>query len=447
MITIPGDRRNPSWLHKIKFVLDPIGYMESNYKQFGEIFHAPISGNYDPYIWVSHPQAFQKLFSTNPSYFDTVGSVYIKNFIGKDSVVAAEGKRHQRKRKLLLPPFHGEYLDNYGKSIILITNNAVKNLINNQLFLAHHLMQNITLEVILKVIFGVPEKPRIKQLKKAIIAWLEALNSPLISAAILVPSLQINLGSWSPWGKYSQSKQKIAEIIHEEIAERRQDNNDSYSDILSLLMNAKDEQREAMSDEELHDEILGLLFAGHETSAAGLTWAIYQLYKCSNVRKKLLQEIDTLGNNFEVKMIVNLPYLSAVCNETLRMYPPLPKTITRIANQSVNLMGYNLPMGTPVNGSIYLCHHREDLYPNPQEFRPERFLERKFSPYEFIPFGGGTRSCIGQALAILEMKLVLATILARYQLKLLENKTVKPKMRGTTLVPTGGVKMSFQGLR
>ncbi len=444
---IPGDKKTPSWLQKIKFVLDPIEYMESGQKKFGEIFQAPISGSYKPYILISNPQAIQQIFSKNSSCFDTVGSIYIKNFIGQNSVIAAEGKCHQRKRKILMPVFQGEDLYKYGKSIVLLTDKALNKLKKGQVVFAHSLMQQITLEVIIEVIFGTQEKERIKQLKRATTSWLEALNSPLTSAAILVPSLQLDLGIWSPWGSYIRLKKQVDRLIYEEITEKRQHLDSGNTDILSLLMKARDEEGQKMTDEELHDEILGLLFAGHETSGAGLAWAMYWIHRNNGVRERLLRELDNLENYFDSLSIYRLPYLTAVCNEALRMYPPLPKTITRIANQSVKLMGYNLPSGTAVSGCIYLCHRREDLYPEPNKFKPERFLEKKFSSYEFMPFGGGTRSCIGQALAMLEMKIVLTIILSKYQLKLVENRSIQPKLRAMTLVPSGGVKMLFKGQR
>ncbi len=200
-----------------------------------------------------------------------------------------------------------------------------------------------------------------------------------------------------------------------------------------------------MGNQELHDELVTLLFAGHETTATAVSWALYWVHKQPEIREKLLSELDRLGELPEPTNIFKLPYLTAVCNETLRIYPVAYITTPREVKQPVELMGYQLEPGTRVYGCIYLTHQREDLYPNPKEFKPERFLERQYTPYEFFPFGGGARRCIGEALAMFEMKLVLATILANYQLELAENQLIKPQRRGVTIGPAGGVKMVLKG--
>jgi cytochrome P450 len=200
-------------------------------------------------------------------------------------------------------------------------------------------------------------------------------------------------------------------------------------------------QGEAMTDVELHDELMTLLLAGHETTATAIAWALYWVHKLPNIREQILQELETLGDNPEPLNIARLPYLTAVCNETLRIYPVAVLTVPRAVKEPVELMGYPLEPGTRLYGCIYLTHHREDIYPNSQQFKPERFLERQFSPYEFLPFGGGIRRCIGEALALFEMKLVLATILQRYELALADQRPERPKRRGVTFAPERGVKM------
>jgi cytochrome P450 len=208
-----------------------------------------------------------------------------------------------------------------------------------------------------------------------------------------------------------------------------------------LLLSARDEAGEAMTDVELHDELMTLLLAGHETTATAIAWALYWVHKLPNIREQILQELETLGDNPEPLNIARLPYLTAVCNETLRIYPVAVLTVPRAVKEPVELMGYPLEPGTRLYGCIYLTHHREDIYPNSQQFKPERFLERQFSPYEFLPFGGGIRRCIGEALALFEMKLVLATILQRYELALADQRPERPKRRGVTFAPERGVKM------
>jgi len=202
-----------------------------------------------------------------------------------------------------------------------------------------------------------------------------------------------------------------------------------------------------MTDEQLRDELMTLLLAGYETTATAIAWALYWVYRLPNVCDQLLQELDSLGEAPSPMEIVRLPYLTAVCNEALRIYPVAILTVPRAVKEPVELMGYQLQPGTRLYGCIYLTHHRQDLYPEPEQFKPERFLERQFSPYEFLPFGGGIRRCIGEALALFEMKLVLATIVSRYQLTLAQQEPVRPQRRAVTLAPSTGVKLILHGQR
>ena len=206
-------------------------------------------------------------------------------------------------------------------------------------------------------------------------------------------------------------------------------------------MSARDEAGQPMTDEELRDELMTLLMAGHETTASALTWALYWVYHLPEVHDKLLHELNPLGNDAHPYEIAKLPYLTAVCQETLRIYPVAITAFFRIPKEPFQVMGYEFEAGTGLIPCIYLTHHREDIYPEPKRFRPERFLERQFSQYEYLPFGGGNRRCIGLAFAQFEMKLVLATIVSRFQLALVDRRPVKPVRRGLTVAPPGGMRM------
>ncbi|MGL5196911.1 MAG: cytochrome P450, partial [Chroococcales cyanobacterium] len=252
---------------------------------------------------------------------------------------------------------------------------------------------------------------------------------------------------WSPWGYFLRIREQIDKLLYAEIADRRQQDLSDRLDILSLLMSARDAEGEAMTDKELRDELLTLLFAGYETTASAMSWALYWVHALPEVKNRLREEIASLGDNPGPMDIFGLPYLTAVCNEVLRLYPVAMLTFPRRVEEPMDLLGYSLKAGTNLVGCIYLLHHREDLYPDSYQFKPERFIERQFSPYEFMPFGGGKRRCIGAALAVYEMKLALATILSGYDLKLAEKGPVKPQRRGVTLSPAGGIKMIKVGDR
>jgi cytochrome P450 family 110 len=207
------------------------------------------------------------------------------------------------------------------------------------------------------------------------------------------------------------------------------------NDMLTLLMLARDEAGEALTDEELRDELMTLLVAGHETTATALTWALYWIHKVPEVRQQLLAELQTVDPG-DHGALSRLPYLNAVCCETLRIYPVGMLTFPRVTTSRVELGGYSLEPGTIVIGSIYLTHRRKEIYPDPDRFRPERFLERRFSPYEYLPFGGGARRCIGMTFAQFEMKLVISGILSSFELALADNRSARPMRRGVTAGPS-----------
>ena len=202
-----------------------------------------------------------------------------------------------------------------------------------------------------------------------------------------------------------------------------------------------------MSDSELRDELMTLMFAGHETTATAIAWGLYWVHHLPEVKARLLEEIASLGASPEPMAIAKLPYLDAVCKETLRINPVAMLTFARVVQQPMQLLGYDLEPGKVLMGNIFSVHQREDIYPDAKQFTPERFEMREFTSGEFVPFGGGARRCIGEALANFELKLVLATVISHYQLTLAGDRPEKPQRRGVTLSPTGGIKMQFQGIK
>jgi cytochrome P450 len=297
-------------------------------------------------------------------------------------------------------------------------------------------MQAISLRVILRAVFGLSEGDRHQKIEELLCSMIDVTSSPLSASMLFFPILQKDLGAWSPWGRFLRQKQQIDQLIYTEIQERRLQPDSNRTDILALLMSARDEAGKPMTDNELRDELLTMLFAGHETTATAITWALYWIHKLPDVRDKLLQELDTLGEEPDHNAIFRLPYLNAVCSETLRIYPVGMLTFPRVVQTPVQLLDYQLEPGTVIMGCIYLAHRREDVYPEPQSFKPERFLERQFSPYEYLPFGGGSRRCIGMAFALFEMKVVLAKILSSLELEPADNRPVKPVRRGVVSAPT-----------
>lgn len=439
---LPDGPRKHYLLRVFKFITQPVEYLEDFAKIYGDNFTVWRKNRENQIVYFSHPQALEQIFTSDAKCFETGGGNGILRFLlGDHSVILLDGDRHQRQRQLLTPPFHGERMRAYGQAIQEITQQVTDEWEIGKPFNIRASMQEITLRVILRVVFGVDEGEMFQKLRELLTSVLDFISSPLMSTVFFFNFMQTDLGAWSPWGRVVRLIQQIDQLIYALIAERRAESGENRQDILSLLISARYDDGQPMSDVELRDELMTILVAGHETTASALTWAFYWLDQLPEVRDKLLQELATLGVNPEPSNIARLPYLTAVCQETLRIYPIVIGGFLRTATAPIEIMGYQLPKGTFVVPSIYLAHHREAVYPQPQQFKPERFLERQFSPYEYLPFGGGNRRCIGLAFAQYEMKIVLATILLQYQLSLVNKRPVRPVRRGLTLAAPAGMQM------
>jgi cytochrome P450 family 110 len=300
-------------------------------------------------------------------------------------------------------------------------------------------LQGITMQVILEAVFGLHEGPRLQRLRSGLSRLLDATSSPLSVGMSLL--FQEDLGPWSPRGKLKAQLSEIDELLYAEIRERRAEGKLEGKDILTLLMLARDEEDKPMSDQELRDELITLLIAGHETTASSLAWALYWIHSLPEVLEKLETELATLPPDFDPNAIAQLPYLNAVCQETLRLYPIAIIASPRVPRTSVEISGHHFEAGTRLFPCIYLAHHREATFPEPKRFRPERFIERSYSPFEFLPFGGGNRRCIGVAFALYEMKLILATMLLHGRLALASNAPMPPVRRGVTVAPPNDLRL------
>ncbi|NJM70134.1 MAG: cytochrome P450 [Scytonema sp. RU_4_4] len=439
---LPDGPKMSVFLRRMKFIFQPLEYVEDFAREYGDSFTL-WSRNDSPIVFFSHPQALQQIFNADSSDLDAgSGNRGLQFLLGSNSLILLNGDCHQRQRQLLTPPFHGDRMRAYGETIREITQQVSNNWKMGKPFNIRASMQEITLRVILRVVFGLDEGPRLEKIRQLLSVLLDSIGSPLLSAGLFFRFIQKDLGAWSPWGRVLRLRQQIDEMIYALIRERRAESPQNRQDILTLMMSARYEDGQAMTDEELRDELMTLMVAGHETTASALTWAFYWIDYLPEVRDKLLRELDTLGDNLEPSTVTKLPYINALCQETLRIYPIAMNTFPRIVRLSpIEIQGYTLPEGTVIIPSIYLAHHREETYPQSKQFKPERFLERQFSPYEYLPFGGGNRRCIGLAFAQYEMKLVLATILSRFQVSLVNRRPVRPVRRGLTIATPAGLQM------
>ncbi|GJD16760.1 cytochrome P450 [Rivularia sp. IAM M-261] len=452
-IELPNNSKLPAFVQAIQWIIAPMSMMERCAKRYGDIFTLRVSPKRTPIVFISNPQALQEILTSDSNKsFSAPGetNVIFATLLGEYSLMSLGGVQHQRQRQLLTPPFHGERMLSYTKVINDLTQEVMEGLEVGKPFSVRDVTQAITLRTIVKAVFGFDEGSQAQGLEVFVNAITNQLTSPAGVAMLYFPSLRKDWGALSPWGKYLQCRHETDKQLYEQIKQRREQADSSKTDILSLLISARDEAGELMTDKELRDELMALLIAGQETTATALAWALYWIHKLPEVREKLLIEIAQLnGANADVSTLTKLPYLNAVCCETLRIYPVGMLTFPRRVEKPVKLCGWDLEPGTLLYGSIYLTHQREDLYPEPKKFKPERFLERQFSPYEFLPFGGGVRRCIGAAFALLEMKVALVKILSEYSLLLVgsSNNEVKPKRRGLVTAPASPINMVITGKR
>jgi len=446
MKSLNGPQSSPL-VQLFNWIFRPLDFLEKCDRKYGDIFNLNLMG-LPPFTVVSNPQGIAEILSVDAQKFD-VGRTnnLAASLLGENSLVLLDGEPHRRQRKLMMPPFHGEKVKSYAQTICQITENVASQWQEKQTLVMQKAMQDITLETILHVVFGLSEGERYQQIKPPLIELLNATGSPLKASVIFLPFLQQDLGKWSPWGRVVRRKSKIYDLLQAEIDERRANRELSGNDVLSLMMSARDAQGEGLSDIELKDQMMTLLVAGHETTATALSWALYWIHKLPEVKQKLIAELDSLDPDTDPLTISRLPYLTAVCNETLRIYPVAFIAFIRFAKFPIEVMGHQFSAEEMLAPTIYLTHHREDLYPEPKKFKPERFLERQYSTYEFLPFGGGNRRCIGYALALLEMKLVLAKILTKWDLTLTSDRDILPIRRGATIAPNNGVPLMLNRKR
>jgi cytochrome P450 len=430
-------------IQTLRLIVNPTRFLEECAAKYGDLFTVRVLGlNSPPVVFFSSPEAIAECFAVPAKELDFKKATHVfEPLFGENSIVLQEGRSHNRQRQLLMPPFHGDRMKTYGQAICQITEEVTRTWTQGTTISMQQVMPDITLQIILQVVFGMSPGARYQKVKELLSSLLEDVTKPGYSTLFFFPPLQKDLGAWSPWGNYLKRREEIDNLIYAEINERRLEDDASRTDILSLLMSARDENEEQMTDKELRDQLVSLLLLGYETTAAVLAWVFYLIHSHPQVKDKLMQELNTLGDTPNPETITQLPYLGAVCQETLRIHPIALICTPRMVKDTVEIAGQKFTSGTVLVPSIHLAHRRAETYPEPEKFKPERFLNQKFSPYEYLPFGGGYRGCIGAAFSMYELKLVVASILLHFQLDLVDKRPVRPVRRGITIVPSGGVHM------
>lgn len=439
----PNGSQSPAFVQMYNWMTNPLAYMDNCVEQYGDPFIARWV-NVPPLVFFSNPKAIEEILTADAKLFDCgAGNALFTPLVGEASLLLADGSSHQRKKRLLMPSFHGERMRTYGKLICDITQEVTSDWGNKDSFEPLQSTQEITLKVILHAVFGINSGARYKKLIKLLSSLLDYTASLSGSAVLYFQLLQKDLGALSPWGKFMRWRAEIDELLYAEIKERKSNSNANSQDILSLLISARDEDGQALSDKELHDELLGLLVAAYETTSLAIAWALYWIHSNLEVKEKLLEEFKKV-KGLERDEIAALPYLNAVCCETLRICPSVLIAFSRIPKSSFKVLDYEFEPGVQLVASIYLTHNRPDIYPEPNKFKPERFLERQYSPYEYLPFGGSNRRCIGAGLAMYEMKLAIFTILNKFDLELINPEKVRAVRRAVTVLAPSNLRMSVK---
>lgn len=418
----PNRLRAPFFLQIYQFATRPTQFLESCTQRYGDIFTTkwPTLGSI---VFVSNPQAIEEIYKA-PAYMFNIGATYetMRALVGERSLMLLETKAHHRQRSLVMPPLHGESLRSYGQIICQLTAEMTQQWKPGKTINLTSWAHALSIKVMFRVIFGSEEGKRLLKLRQKIAELLDYFSSPMMVMQHIAPILRQDLGSRSPWGHFLRLRHEVDQLLYAEIAQRHQQPHQDSTDILSLLMAARDEEGEPLSYGELHDQVMTLL-SGKGVAATSILFSLYSLAKNPEICQKLQNELDNLRDLSDTNALAKLTYLTAITQETLRLYP-LTAIAMRLATNSFELMDYEFSADTYVFLDLHSLHHRQDLFPNPKQFKPERFLNKKFTPYEYSPFGGGNRRCIAYAFAPFQMKLVLGTIMSRYQLKLTDERPI-----------------------
>jgi len=434
----PGSRA--TLRNTYRFAVRPYETMRDMRARYGDPFFATaLNGKL---VLTAEPELIREVFANRDAdLFGVFATDATTPLLGTHSLLTMFGEPHRRERKLLMPSFHGERMRAYGTVMVEAARRAFARIEPGRPFVAIEHTTAVSLEAIVRAVFGVSESERVEGWHHAIRTTLEAAK-PMFLFSKATQRAPFGLG---PWATYLRASAESDRLLFEQIRSTR-GHTDGRQDILSLLIDARYEDGGAMTDEHIRDELRTLLIAGHETTAITLAWALYAVHRDPEVKARLLAELDGAGHDPAPDELARLPYLTAVVDETLRRFPVVD-TVFRVLRKPWSFGGHDLPAGVAVGVMVPVVHRRADLYPEPDAFRPERFLEGKPGPHEYLPFGGGSRRCIGAAFSHYESCLALATALREFELELLEPGEVAVSRRNVTLGPRGGVRMRMAGRR
>jgi len=416
----------PSLLQAAFVIASPYGWMVKRWRRYGDVFSSrfPIFGRV---VYVAEPALVKEVFTGDPATFHAgeANTLALGDALGEHSLLTLDEERHMSQRKLLLPPFHGESVRRYIEVMAEATEREVASWPVGKEIELRPRMQAITLDVIMRAVFGVRDDRRMDLFRERIPPLAETT-----SVLNWLPFFERDLGGITPAARFRRALAAVDELIYEEIAERRaapDGDGGDRDDVLSLLLRARHDDGSPMTDTELRDELMTLLTAGHETTATGLAWAFERLLRTPAVMERLRESLD------------DDDFVDAVVKETLRVRPVIVD-VARKLTRDTEVAGWQLPAGTLVLPAIAVLHARPDLYDSPDEFRPERFIDGGAESYAWIPFGGGVRRCIGASFAQVEMRTVLREVLRRVRVRATTQRPERGVIRHVTVVPGRGAR-------
>ena len=424
MTALPPGPSYPRALNTLGWIFRPGPFLERCRERYGPTFTLPVAHE-GTWVFMSGPDAIKQIFTGDPDLLHAgEANIILSPLLGDRSVLLLDEPEHMTQRKLMLPPFHGERMQRYGELMSEIAEREIRSWPVGRPFQVWPSMQAITLEVILRAVFGLREGERLERIRTALKEILDFVMDPkrMLTVAVLGPTRVQKVPL------LRNALDPVDELLYEEIRLRREDPElGEREDLLSMLVQARHEDGAPMSDEELRDELMTLLVAGHETTATSLSWAV----------ERLLRHPDKLARVKEEAEAGEDAYLDAVIKETLRLRPVIP-IVLRLLKAPMEIGGWELPEGVAVAPCIYLVHRDPDIYPEPRRFVPERFLENPPGTYTWFPFGGGVRRCLGASFAMFEMKVVLSALARHAALRPASPGSERVKRRAITWTPSRG---------
>ncbi|HEU0024599.1 MAG TPA: cytochrome P450 [Thermoleophilaceae bacterium] len=426
-LELPPGPSAPRTIQSLQWIVRPTAMMERLQRRYGDMFTVRLVHE-GTWVFLSHPDAVKQVFTGDPRLLHAgEANVVLLPILGSSSVLLLDEAPHMAQRKLMLPPFHGERMLAYAETMADVTERELAGWpIGRPLTLLPR-MQAITLEVIVRTVFGVSERERMERLQATLREVLDWGSNPrrIALLAAIGPERLARNRAWT------SVRGAADELLFEEIRRRRSAPDlEERDDILSMLIQARDDDGRGMSDQELRDELMTLLVAGHETTASSLAWTLERLVRHPDKLERVRAEIEGGDDT----------YLDAVVKESLRLRPILAIVLRRLT-EPMEIGGRLLPAGVAVAPCIYLVHRRPDIYPDPHSFLPERFLEQPAGTYTWFPFGGGIRRCIGASFALFELKTVLAGVISRLALRPADPRPERLVRRAITLVPDRGAEV------